>query len=298
MKSYMVKDIDKAYERMLERVRELRRIKGELEEILSFHEKVLTQQRSVQPQILLPVIDLREEHLKIKIQEGFPLFERGEFPVDQERSLELFRRLCRISQGENPLLAQAGRILLEALDTEKLHFDELITAVVHDDRDSLERLAGGQGVAIAIVQALVKLSLQPSLSAFVAMAADRTSLENWQHSYCPLCGGLPAMAVVVGEEGRRQAMCSFCGHFWRLPRLGCPFCGTNKQEELQYFYGEGDDLYRVQVCDHCRGYLKTVDARKGGDVLALPVEDIVTAHLDLLAEQQGYQRKAPRIWGI
>jgi hypothetical protein len=28
------------------------------------------------------------------------------------------------------------------------------------------------------------------------------------------------------------------------------------------------------------------------------VDDVVTTHLDLLAEDEGYRRKAPRLWGI
>jgi FdhE protein len=106
------------------------------------------------------------------------------------------------------------------------------------------------------------------------------------------------MAALVGEEGRRHGFCSFCGTLYRLPRVGCPFCGTENQDDLRYFYGEDEDLYRVQVCDRCSGYLKVLDTRKGGSVEALAVEDILTAHLDLIAEEQGYERKAPRLWGI
>ncbi len=106
------------------------------------------------------------------------------------------------------------------------------------------------------------------------------------------------MAALVGEEGKREALCSFCGHFWQLPRLMCPFCSTDKQEDLRYFHGEGDDLYRVYVCEQCRGYLKVMDTREGGDARTLAVDDVASGHLDLLAEKEGYQRKAPRLLGI
>ena len=106
------------------------------------------------------------------------------------------------------------------------------------------------------------------------------------------------MAALVGEEGKREALCSFCGHFWQLPRLMCPFCSTEKQEDLRYFHGEGDELYRVYVCEQCRGYLKVMDIREGGDVRTLAVDDVASGHLDLLAEEEGYQRKAPRLLGI
>ncbi len=106
------------------------------------------------------------------------------------------------------------------------------------------------------------------------------------------------MAALVGDEGRRHGLCSFCGTVYRLPRVGCPFCGTENPDDLRYFSGEDEDLYRVQVCDRCSGYLKVLDTRQGGSVETLAVEDILTAHLDLIAEEEGYERKAPRLWGI
>ena len=154
------------------------------------------------------------------------------------------------------------------------------------------------GVPQAVLQALAKLSLQPSLMATAAVVAKGFAEENWQQSYCPICGGPPAIAALVGEEGKREALCSFCGHFWQLPRLKCPFCSTEKQEDIRYFYGEGEDLYRVYVCEQCKGYVKVVDTRETGDPRGLAVDDVVTTHLDLLAEDKGYQRKAPRLWGI
>ena len=80
--------------------------------------------------------------------------------------------------------------------------------------------------------------------------------------------------------------------------MGCSFCDNKKQEKLRYFYEEDEDLCRVQVCEACRGYLKVMDTREVGDAMAMAVDDIATAHLDLVAEAEGYQRKAPRLWGI
>jgi FdhE protein len=170
--------------------------------------------------------------------------------------------------------------------------------MLQNQAETIEAYAKELEVPLAVLQALTKLSIQPSLLATVVSVARSSKLDRWRRPYCPICGGLPAIAALVGEEGKRKGLCSFCGHLWKLPRLGCPFCGNEKQEDLRYFYGEGDDIYRVQVCEQCKGYIKVVDTREGGDPKALAVDDVVTAHLDLLAEEEGYQRKAPRLWGI
>ena len=294
----MFAQMDELYERMKNRLEQCRKDSNELEEVLAFYGKVLAAQHETQEQTPIPEIAFSAERIKLKIEEGFPLMESENFSVDKDNSERLFRKLCQLSTEENPVLASAGKALLEALASGRLDTAELNSAVLYNQAETIERYAKDLEVPLPVLQALTKLSIQPSLLATVASVARSSKLENWRHPYCPICGGLPAIAALVGEEGKREGLCSFCGHLWKLPRLGCPFCGNEKQEDLRYFYGEGDDIYRVQVCEQCKGYIKVVDTRKGSDPKALAVDDVVTAHLDLLAEEEGYQRKAPRLWGI
>ncbi|UCG12124.1 MAG: formate dehydrogenase accessory protein FdhE [Deltaproteobacteria bacterium] len=291
-------DLNDLYQRVGDRLNLLRQKRIEHEEILAFYAKVLAAQQEAQRETKVPDVHLREDHLTVKVEEGFPLVDRESFPVDENCTLGLFQTICRLAMEENPVLAGAGETLLEAAVSGALDISQLITATLNNDSTVFEVRANDLGINLPILQALTKLSLQPSLFAAAEAMAQRVALSDWRHGYCPICGALPAIAGLVGEEGKRTALCSFCGHSWQLPRLSCPFCDNTEQEQLRYFYGEGDDLYRVQVCDQCGSYLKVVDTREGGDVEVLAVDDVATAHLDLLAEQAGYQRRAPRLWGI
>jgi len=294
----MIEALNDFYKKMTDRLKQLRQEKSELEEILSFYAKVLAAQQEMQERISVTEPDLPEDTAKLKIEEGFPLVAREYFQVDKEISALLFQNLCQLSLKENPVLASAGKNLLEAMASERLDFDNLVDAIVQNETEIIKTAANDLDLAFPVLQALTKMSIQPSLFVTAAAAAGQTAMDTWRYGYCPICGGLPAMAALVGEEGKREALCSFCGHFWQLPRLGCPFCDTDRQEVLRYFYGEGEDQYRVYVCEECRGYLKVLDTRKGGDPRGLAVDDVATAHLDLLAEEEGYQRKAPRLLGI
>ena len=294
----MLAELDDFYQRMENRLGQCRKDRDELEEILAFYEKVLAAQHEAQEATAVPEIHLSAEQIKLKIEEGFPLVDSGSFSVDEESSERLFRRLCQLSKEENPVLASAGKAFLEAMDSGALEAAELRRAVLQNHGETMEKCAEDLEISLPVVQTLTKLSIQPSLLVTVASLAKVTDLDRWRYGYCPICGGLPAIAALIGEEGKRVGLCSFCGHLWSLLRLSCPFCGTDKQEDLRYFFAEGDDLYGVQVCEKCKGYLKVVDSRKGGHPKALAVDDVVTAHLDLLAEKEGYQRKAPRLWGI
>ena len=51
---------------------------------------------------------------------------------------------------------------------------------------------------------------------------------------------------------------------------------------------EGEERYRVDVCNKCRRYIKTVELPKSSEEPNLDVEDIATLHLDMIAYDEGY----------
>ena len=44
----------------------------------------------------------------------------------------------------------------------------------------------------------------------------------------------------------------------------------------------------MDVCNECKRYIKIVDFRKGEQRADLDIEDIATLHLDMLANDEGY----------
>jgi FdhE protein len=89
---------------------------------------------------------------------------------------------------------------------------------------------------------------------------------------------------------RKQYLpCSYCGYQWRIERLFCQFCNNKEQEFLHYFYAEGEEAYRIDPCEKCHQYIKTIDLRKI-EVIDPILKDLATLHLDILASQKGYKR--------
>jgi len=119
-------------------------------------------------------------------------------------------------------------------------------------------------------------------------AASDPSLAN---AACPVCGGPPRMARLEREEGHRFLWCDLCDVQWAFRRVTCPFCGNADQKELGYLAIEGLDSHRIDVCEKCRGYLRTV-AERGmpeGQRIDYLAEDAGTPHLCLVAEGKGYR---------
>ena len=78
-------------------------------------------------------------------------------------------------------------------------------------------------------------------------------------------------------------------------RLGCSICDNQQQDLLQHFVDESDTACRIDQCDKCHHYIKTIDLR-ALDTPDPVLEDLATLHLDVVAVQRGYLRSVPNPW--
>jgi formate dehydrogenase accessory protein FdhE len=108
---------------------------------------------------------------------------------------------------------------------------------------------------------------------------------------CPICGGTPVVAVLreEGHGARRRLVCALCFTEWDYLRLVCVKCGEQRFDVLPVFSADQFPHARVDACDTCRSYMKTIDATKDGRVIPV-VDDLATIALDLWAREQGYTR--------
>lgn len=108
---------------------------------------------------------------------------------------------------------------------------------------------------------------------------------------CPFCGRKPGSGVLrpLGDGGQRSLICSLCLYEWEFRRILCPACGEENHANLPVYTAEEPKDVRVECCDRCRCYIKTVDLTKNG--LADPVVDEIAAiPLDLWAQDHGYAK--------
>jgi len=116
---------------------------------------------------------------------------------------------------------------------------------------------------------------------------------------CPFCGERPQVAVLRGEGdgGKRSLVCSLCATEWDFRRLLCPNCGEETERNLPVYVAEGFPHVRIEACDTCRTYIKSVDLTKNG--LAVPVvEELATLALNLWAEEHQYVKLQLNLLGM
>jgi len=265
-------------------------------EILGFYEKIAEAQDAEKSAVPVAAINMQKNNMKtLQTREGFPLIDRKNFILDIPSSVQFFESLCRISRNENEKMRENVQAIEEALAINVLNLRELLRR--HSDEAYLNRIAEEFTIDKAILTFLIHTSIQPSLAVNVAQLKDQVDLKNWLRGYCPVCGSSPQISQLK-DEGRRFFLCSFCMFQWPSERLKCPYCETTDHEKLHYLYEEGREAYRVDVCDNCKKYIKTVDSRKLDYEPDLQLEDIITIHLDILASEKGYKRAVPNLWGL
>jgi len=254
--------------------------------LLNFFQKVLSAQIGSSPHITIDEDDVGVDLARTKIEEGFPLLSKEQIRVDEESARQLFLILCQIAEKENRELEDAVKKIREALHDKKMHFHELVEWWVrgkgpfNPEPDSLH---------LPLLSLLLQYSVQPSLQAVASRLKDLVNEELWTRGYCPICGSFPFIAEMRGEGGERIFHCPSCSHAWKGRRLFCPFCENTEAQSLRYLYLEKESEYRIDLCDQCKRYIKTIDARKLDPPVIPALEDIATLHLDILAEENGFQ---------
>ncbi len=151
-------------------------------------------------------------------------------------------------------------------------------------------LARSAGVSPGIVTTLGQIVALPVLSS-AGRDANSAGRAGWRAGYCPFCAAWPALAEFRGLERDRWLRCGRCGSGWRYPHQQCPFCTNSDHRSLRYLAEEGkQDAQRVEVCERCRGYVKTfatLGAWSHGEIL---LQDLLSVELDLVAVERDYHR--------
>jgi formate dehydrogenase accessory protein FdhE len=116
---------------------------------------------------------------------------------------------------------------------------------------------------------------------------------------CPFCNRKPATGVLrqMGDGAARSLICSFCLAEWEFRRLVCPACGEQNDRNLPVFTASDIDYIRIECCDTCKTYLKTVDLTKNGRADPI-VDELASTPLDLWVQERGYMKLQKNFLGM
>ncbi len=255
--------------------------------------------------IMADILILREEYMKNmtdsifsvdekliaqKMLGGLPLIDLTGKEFDLKRPREYFDSLVAAAGKRMPELAQS---IQEIVNDPEFDWEQDILASFDrkaeepEPRESKEERETESH--IDLVELFLEESLRPELEVIAKKYEEVVGKSEWSEGYCPICGKEPKIGEIrKDEEGKRYLFCHQCGCKWYFYRIKCPFCGNDEQHSLAYFEVEGEERYRVDVCNKCWRYIKTIELPKSSEEPNMDVEDIATLHLDMIAFEEGY----------
>jgi FdhE protein len=158
---------------------------------------------------------------------------------------------------------------------------------------------GGQGPeTLAPVEALLAWTfLQPCAE----QLADELGPVETQGAppLCPRCASRPQVGVLrqQGDGAKRSLLCSLCATEWEFRRLVCPACGEEGVDKLPVYLAEELGHVRVEACDSCHHFIKTIDLTKDGRAVPV-VDELAAIPLSLWASENGYTKWSPNLLGL
>jgi FdhE protein len=190
-----------------------------------------------------------------------------------------------VKESGSPDLKAAAVTLAQSSAEDRL---ELLRGVWQHEVESHDLSAESLFFANALLQPFAEF-----------LAEKNTSTSEASPPLCPFCGARPQLAVLrpEGDGAKRFLLCSMCGTEWFFRRLLCPNCAEEDKDRLPVFTAQEFDYVRVDACDTCRTYIKSIDLSKNGKAVPV-VDELATVSLNLWAQENNYKKVQPNLFGV
>lgn len=216
-----------------------------------------------------------------------PLFTGKMYPVDPLLFRETLPNLQPLLSSDKAMQEALNRLLASDL-LAPANVETFLNNLNTTGETYIQQLADDLAIAADALAFLLQTVLSPFFEKAAQPYRKWLEIAPWRSGTCPICGSEPVMARLTRDEGQRILTCSLCHTEWAFDRVRCPFCEDEASSELNYFTLDDDSAHRVDCCNQCQRYLKTVDERAVNYPINLLVENIITAQLDTIATEQGY----------
>ncbi|HKX27500.1 MAG TPA: formate dehydrogenase accessory protein FdhE [Blastocatellia bacterium] len=279
-----------SWERRIQRAQQLAETAAHAREMLAFYLEILRWQQGLFERLSAAA---RKQPLT------------GAFESDHHHLLEQFASLLNLAREKgSPALAA----LADQLGADRDGWRDGLAAWWHGESDAAQSLFP-RACLQPYLELLARTQTPPFDSRINAFEVRKLEVAA-PHRVCPFCGRKPQLALLsddtslpgtlvdgAADGGRRLLMCGECLTIWPFQRIACPNCPEADPERLPYYAAEEFPNLRVECCDTCKHYLKSIDLTKDRRPVP-PVDELAAIPLDLWAIEQNYVKIQPNLAGI
>lgn len=245
------------------------------------------------------------DRLKTDFEQGIPFMSDNPICVDAESLADVVEtlRACVVDSGAYPKEFVSS---IQAINLRQVVMVSDMDLASVDPEAYLNSLVeamqayGIDGATVTLLVGLVSLGLRslqgPAAQEMMEDAGEACADGSAHANCCPVCGGRPTMAVLVQNRGSkgtgRKLACVQCGTEWEYDRFRCPHCRTTDISKLGYRTLKHDSRHRIDYCDECGNYIRTVVIPTANSAYSIDVEDCVMASMDSYAMEKQAEPEA------
>ncbi len=227
------------------------------------------------------------DEIKRQALEGKPLIEESRIDLSglTEFFMDIFNVYNRFStRKSDEALAEAEKLVPDLA--------EILEEFLYLKGDTQMQAHVSDSFPAEILIFLIKNTLTPLVEEYSDRVVPSIDLDSWESGSCPVCGHPPGLAELKKTSSGRQRYlyCSLCHTSWPFQRLKCPFCEKTEDKETEYLSFPDEENYRVDICNSCKSFIKTV-LNNNAD-LSPVLLDWSSQYIDDSAIRKGYKRVA------
>lgn len=251
--------------------------------------------------------------------QGRPLLLRSDFPYDSDQAAKLFDKFLNVLKESTGTIAEASKLIEAEIKNGSLILTEAFAAYLQSDESFFSKWSDKTPEAPRTLNFLVQSAMTPSIRAAALQLKEHLPTQDPEerkgpankelrldislqparaHGHCPTCGSMPFIHTLHHKQGFRYANCSFCHTEYRVRRLACGYCDEGNPDKLKFFSVDDTPGYKVDVCETCKNYMKTIDFRELDKVSVPALDDLESLPLDFVAVEEGYNRGTLSVWGF
>lgn len=178
--------------------------------------------------------------------------------------------------------------LSELYDRRRFLLKDFLIALLCKDESKFQQFNNDYNISVQFLKIFTELTSAPFLELCAETFSEQMTHIHWNEPFCPICGSAPAFSSVDEKQQKRTLWCRRCNNAWTFSLDTCPFCRISDLKLQKFLFISDNKPYRVDACDNCGNYLKTLNQSLWHEKVDFSVLNIATFYLDIFAKYMGY----------
>ncbi|MBC8183223.1 formate dehydrogenase accessory protein FdhE [candidate division KSB1 bacterium] len=257
---------------------------------IEFHEKIFNVQVKCMQHLVavLPFQKLNSIDIAARLSTKQPILNNDQLLIDDKNLEPIFDSIFPVLKQYSYRNKEQLLRLEELNDRRKFSLKQLVLGLINNHNELIDEIAQKFDISNQVLELVGELIAVPYLELSAEYFTKKLSKFHWREPFCPVCGNKPSMAKIDEQDRVKTLWCRFCDTNWTFFDKVCPHCLNDNIETQTFIFPSNNKPFRIEACDKCKNYLKTVDGRASWGEINFSVTNVATYYLDLLAKKHGY----------